>query len=145
MFEHLSKLEIQKDRTRKYSLHELGEGVALEVAPAMQSNKGYYNALLKSSSKLETGAKTRRGVDVDIADVADKTRNDERQLYGEYVVIGWCGICNSQGEEVPFSREAAMELMQKLPDYMFDRLRVFCAQPANWTEEAFDTETVAGN
>lgn len=37
-------------------------------------------------------------------------------IFAEHVVVGWGGIKDEHGEEVPFTKEAFLELMQSAPD-----------------------------
>jgi len=39
------------------------------------------------------------------------------ECYAEAVVLGWEGVCDEQGNEIPYSPEACMKLLQELPEF----------------------------
>jgi len=79
---------------------------------------------------------------------AEANRNDDRALFPLYVLVGWTGIEDDDGAEVPFSPEAAAEFCDQIPGYIFDRIRNFAATPERFVpdgEELPDPEAIAKN
>lgn len=137
-FSHLKKLEIAG--TAEYPMPELGEGTVLTVKPSGESNKEYFNALLRA-----TGAgKRQKKRKVDAAMVAE-IRNQDKELYPKYVIVGWEGLYDAKGAKVKFSPEAAADLLAQLPDYIFDGVRGFCGEPESFVDYVIDVEEQAGN
>lgn len=126
-FSHLSKLQIETDKTITYDLEDLVGQPSLQVLPATEGNKEYFNAALKSQRKNRTSNKN-----IDAAFI-QKGRAKDKELYPKYIIKGWSGILDTQGNAVEFSVENAIEFIRALPDYLFDDLRDFCQNPKNFT------------
>lgn len=141
MFEHLKKLDVSS-ATAWFDFPEAGPDARLAVKPANEANPHYYNALIRTVGKGRRPAKQ-----VTVEDL-DRHRNNDRNLYPRYVIVGWEGLTDENGESIPFSRDAATELCVALPDWLFDRLRNFASQPENFLpedEELPDPQEIAGN
>jgi len=64
----------------------------------------------------------------------EENREQDRELYPRFVLTGnWGGWLDDEtGNEVPYSEEAARELLTQLPIDEFDELRAFCNEPHNF-------------
>lgn len=118
-------LEI-KDSVKEFSLpwfEAFDQWACLLVQSATDSNGRYQEAALARSS-------TRNRVIAASGNMtskqANEDRDDDRELYTLYVVVGWRGIKDKSGNEVEFSREACRALLKAFPDWIFDKLRSFC-------------------
>ena len=142
MFDHLKKLDV-KDATSWVEMPELGPEAEICIRPATEANAPYYNALIRRVGKGRRAVKQLTAADL------ERHRDDDRALYGKLVLAGWKGVLDVEGQEIPFSRDAASELCEKLPGWLFDRLRNHASQPENFLgedEEALpDPQEVAGN
>ena len=141
-FGHLHKHDVQVSKVQNYQLYQIAGEPTLKLAPATAANKPYYNALLKRMRRtqrlLRFGSLT--------AAVIEETRDDDRKLYAEHVVKGWDNVVDSEEEAAPFSREACSDFLAALPDWIFDEVRTFAADAANFTDdEVDDIEGIAGN
>lgn len=145
MFEHLKALEV-KGKTASFPLSMLQGCPKLIVRPATESNKPYFNEVLRRSAKtLRKAANGDISVDTD---TLDKNRQDDRRLFPKHVIVGWEGIKDSQGKEVPFSQENCVEFLQALPDWIFDDIGIFCRKNSNFVDEPVeidDAEDLAKN
>lgn len=155
MFEKLQQFNIA-DKTAKFDLHEMGPEARLIVKPATSANVEYHNNMMAMG-----GARLRRLAQADTisAEDAQKSRDEDRQLFPRFVIIGWENIPGDpNGEEAdvldenghcPFRRKYALQLCQQLPDHIFDRLRNFAATPRNFYPEGAvdlpDIDELAGN
>lgn len=145
MFDYLKDLEVGVEKTAEFPLYGVpgfeGRTPVLIVRPATNSNKPLVNAVLKKSGKVRELAS--KGQD---AEFLAATRDEDRELYSQHVLVGWRDIVNGDKATVPFNTESALELMRKLPVYMFDRLRSFAGQPESFlqTGESLDPN-LAGN
>lgn len=142
-FSHLKKLEVKGGSTADFKMHALDGTPVLTVKPAMESNKQYFNASLKAS---RSNMRSIRNGNV-TAGLLDETRETDRVLYGKFVLVGWSGVLDGSGKQVPFSREIAGDFLDALPNWLFDELREFCGTPSNFIEDddQVDTEAVAKN
>lgn len=129
-FSNLQRLNVS-EKTSWCDLPELGADARLELKPASEANKPYFNALLKQSAKRARAVA--RGAAI-TADVLSKNRDEDRVLYSEYVVKGWEGIVDAQNKLVPFSNEDCVEFLKALPDWLFDRIRNHASAPENYVE-----------
>ena len=140
-FDQLKKLEVSGTKTARLTLYALESEPVLILAPATESNKPYFNGLLKRNARHLNRIQSRTIT----VSVTKENRDDDRRLYAEHVVKGWESISDSQGNQVPFDKEACLEFLTALPDYIFDDVRVFATNPRNFTEEMVDPEEVSGN
>ena len=143
-FSHLKKLDVDVKTTAEMTLHAVDGAPVLILAPALESNKGYFNASLKSSRKhlrsVRNGNMT--------AALVEDTRDEDRRLYPIYVIKGWRNVQDMNRKDVPFSPEACAGFLDALPNWLFDEVREFAGMPANFVGgngDMVDTETVAKN
>lgn len=63
-------------------------------------------------------------------------------LFAEYVIIGWGGIEDEKGREVPFSKEAFLELVKSAPD-LWIRIRAEADKRERFQREHLEREKTA--
>lgn len=141
-FGHLKKLEVGNDQTGEFHMHALEGEPVLVVKPALESNRGYFNASLRSSRKnmraIRNGNLT--------AGMLDETRETDRELYVGHVVVGWRNVVDAKGKPVEFNSSDCRDFLAALPNWLFDELREFCGTPGNFIQEdQVDAEATAGN
>jgi hypothetical protein len=139
-FSHLRKLEV-REKTSCFIFDDITGEPTFEVKPATQSNPKYFNALLRSSKSRISRAK--KGVIDDT--MLKQNRDEDRKLFPRHVIVGWENVMDSSGKEVPFSIENCTEFLEKLPDWLFDKLRDFAASNENFVEEVIDVEELSKN
>ncbi len=67
-----------------------------------------------------------------------------REVYSRTVVLDWKGIKDAEGQDVPYSPEAAVELFKAVPE-MFNDITTLCADMAVFTDgELEDAKQVLG-
>lgn len=138
-FSHLKKL--QANHIVSYELPELGENAVLKLCSANEGNKGYMNGLLRLTG--QTKGQRRKKIKVD-ADSLKEMQKIDRELYPEHVIVGWSGVLDSKKKEVTFSASEVAQLLEQLPDYMFDEIRAFANDPENFVV-GIDSEEKAKN
>jgi hypothetical protein len=144
-FAHLKGLSPEGKRTW-VRFPEIGPNARIEIAPASEANPEYFNAALRRV------AKKRKDIDISRLTAADfeSNRAEDRDLFGRYVVTNFEGFVDDTPEHklVPFSREAAMDLCQQLPYWLFDRLRTSAMDMSLFVDGLPDPEELkelAGN
>jgi len=122
-------------QTAWFEMPELSPGARVCVKPATESNKGYYNGLLRRS-----GVRARRIQRTDklTAEDADASRSEDRELYPRYVLVNWEGVLDKQNQPVPFTADNNREFCAKLPAWLFDRLRAFAGTPERFLSDSDD-------
>lgn len=144
-FANLKGAEVSAQSKVRYTFLDIEGEPWIEVRPAGETNKPYFNAVLKRQA-----ANRRRLVrgQVDEA-MLSRSRTEDRELYPQHVLTGaWGGWKDESGNDIPCTPEAMRELMQQLPDYQFDGLRSFCNEPTNFRADAIsaaDADSTAGN
>ena len=140
-------------RIARYTMFQVMGEPYIEVSHAGESNKPYFNALLRRSKK---NMRRMRAGAVDAAALADN-RDEDRALYPRYIVKGWgisekAGvILDSTGNEIEYSAENVSTFLKALPNWLFDELRLFCGEESNFLEdleegeEVPNSEEVSGN
>jgi hypothetical protein len=141
-FGHLKALEVKAESTVEYRLWQIKGTPLLTLAPATESNIPLFNAALKRSGK---GAKNVRvNAQADLGTIKEGRLHD-CELYSKFVVKGWSGVVDSSGDEPPFTVENVHDFLTALPDYIFDDVREYARNPANFVDEMPDTGAVSGN
>jgi hypothetical protein len=143
-FDHL---EVAQENTAWCDLPELSPGARIQLRPATEANRGYYNGLLRRA-----GNRARRAVRTDRVTVEDAelNRSEDRELYPRFVIVGWEGVLNRKTNEgIPFSADHCREFCAKLPAWLFDRLRTFASTPERFLQQGDelppDAQELAGN
>lgn len=137
-FAGMSKLSLEEGRTTEYVLSDLVGSPVLMVVPS-----GEHNPALQEIS-------IRRGREIagkQLTTIQVHTyREEDRKLYARFVIKGWRGFKDEEtGRDIPFSVANAEELLRQMPDWLFDKLRIFTADPSNFVQRAFDLGELAGN
>ena len=136
------------DATAVFPLPWLSPKAKLICRPAVEANRPFYEALLRTSGARQRASLTTvTTLKVD-PENSRQDRREDRNIYPGLVVVGWEGITNRQGQEVEFSVDACGSFLRALPDWIFDRLRLFAMRPDNFVREAAplpDAATLVGN
>ena len=130
------------DATAELELQWLRGGPTLVVRPAGESNPAWQAGMLRLSGNrqrnvLSSGKVTKED--------ADRDRDDDRRLYPKTVIVGWRGVMSrATGKEVKFSVEACERFLKQLPDWVFNKIRIFCMRPENFISAEELEPDVAG-
>lgn len=128
-FGHLKALQIS-ETLAEYRLVQIEGAPSLFVAFAGETNKPYLNAVLRSlRGRSAVSARTMTPAQL------DATRDQDREEYSRHIVKRWERVVDAQGQEVRLSQQEALQFLQALPNWLFDDLRSFCANPANFLAE----------
>jgi len=141
-FSHLKKFDI-KGNTAEFVLDDIEVEPApiLILKPATQSNRKYFNALLKGSGTRLSRIK-RAKID---EKVYEDNLKEDKKLYPEHVIVGWKNVTDTSGKEVSFNKQNCISFVEQLPDWIFEKVRNFAATNENFVEEQMDAEEVSKN
>lgn len=142
-YSHLRALEVSTQTTSEFPLDQItvnGVSPVLIVVPATDANKPYFNTLLKRAGKAARVIK-RGAIN---SGMIDDNRDQDKELFSKHVIIGWRDQVGADGEEIPFSKQECADFLSCLPNWLFDDLRTYCSDPANFTE-GIDIEVTAKN
>ena len=122
-FQHLNQYDT-RGQTAWVELPELGPNARIEIAPATEANKPFYNATLRLGNKR--ARRLAASKDISVEDF-NKARREDAKLYPQHITVGWEGVLEEDKiTEIPYSREVAEELFLELCDvapHIFDRVR----------------------
>ena len=128
--------------TARHIFYEIPGEPWLEVKPATEWNKPFFNALLKRQRR---GRRLLRGGTLTV-DMIKRTRDEDRDLYAKHIVIGWGGVVDVDSKTVELSPENCHDFLYAIPDESFDLLRDFAGDSQTFVEDAVtDTEDTAKN
>lgn len=145
-FSHLKTLEPLGSLVVDFPFFQIEGRPVLKVRHAGRSNAPYANALDKLNAKsgamrrLSQGKMDRRTIDA--------ARDDSRDLFARFVIVGWGGVVDASGAPVAFTLENCRAWLVALPDYLFEELLRFCADQQNFLPDAPTSEEIedqAGN
>lgn len=135
-FSHLKSLNVSGTTVVEYPLYQLDGNAILHLASASESNKGYFNALLRKAGRTAQAVKA-NAVN---ANTLKQNRDEDRVLYAKHVLKGWSGILDADSTEVPYNEENGEEFLQSLPDWLFDEIRNFASNVRNFIDSPIDVE-----
>jgi hypothetical protein len=128
---------VEATDTVDYTFYQIEGEPTLKVAPATEANKPYFNAILRRGRKnvraLNAGAIT--------TGMIASNREEDRALYGTHIVKGWTSVKDAEEKDAPFTPDNVRGFLAALPNWIFDDLRTFCGNAANFLEEGI-TEAV---
>lgn len=138
-YSHLKNLDIEGKtadctlsfQTKPTKPGEAAEFPSLKVRPATEANAAFANEQLKMTKK--TAVLARAGA-FNTATFKE-ARDNDRDLYARYVVVGWKGIYDSHGKEQKFNEDECRAFLRALPDHLFDQIRAFCTDPSNFSDQ----------
>lgn len=144
-FSQFDRLRMTEESTAVYRLHQLEGEPTLTVAPALEANAPYLNALLKQSKDSN-----RRLQALGASPAAlEASREDARVLFARHVIRGWNGVVDSKGAPVEFSEQNCLAFLRALPAWIFDAIQSFCTRPTNFIKPGEagpkEIEATAGN
>lgn len=130
-FSHLNSLDVNNDNTTDVVLYELEGAPTIYLAPALEANKPYYNDVLRNSMQKAAALRANKGI---TADMAKTNREEERERFKKHnIVAGWKGLLSADGKtEVKYSKEAAADFIDAIPDWLFDKLHMEASQPQSF-------------
>lgn len=137
-FSHLAKLEVSGNKTVDFAIFQIEGAPVLHVVAASESNRAYFNELLRKGGKRQAKKK------VD-AETVKSNREEDRVLYARHIVKGWSGIKDDKGKVVEFTEGECLGFLSSLPDWIFDELRAFASDLQNFIEAPIDVEEKAKN
>jgi hypothetical protein len=132
-FKHLASLRVQDNATVEYTFYRIGGDPTLSVQHAGRSNVAFFNAALRQTKIARRKAKSRKGAGITAASI-EQARQEDIQMFAEFIVTGWSGVLDSKGKEVPYSQEVCIQFLNAIPPDMFDELREFCLDIENFRE-----------
>lgn len=139
-FDHLKKLET-KGKTTEYSIHQIEGEPILILRPANESNKGYFNSILRKSRRnlrnLRAGAINEK--------LIAENREQDRVLFPKHVIVDWKDMPDGDGNSVPFSPDTCEEFLRALPNWIFDEIRAFAGNNENFYGETMAAEDIASD
>ena len=144
-FDHLDRERLSAGRTAEYHFTRAYSDVVpvLTVRPiAPTLNPAYTNAFVRASggARRIQAMQHRRLAATDFAGMSDESRNIDRDLYAEHVVVGWRDVVGADGKDVDFCKKDCREFLHHIDDYVFDELRAFCLEPGNFVDVLSDDD-----
>ena len=132
-FSHLKKLAVDQKKVIDYELMELEGDPAPKLLGvfAGETNSGYYNALIKRSSRNARRFRAKKLTTKELK----QHRDEDRELFPQYVITGWENVKDAAGKVVKFNEANCLEFLTALPDWLFDDVRGFYANPESFVDE----------
>lgn len=116
-------------------IHRVTPEISFTLARAGGAN-ARYSKVLAAKMRPYTRQIADETIDIDLA-------NDILiEVFAETVLLGWKGITDAEGNEIPFTVENAVALFKQLPDLFFD-VRDHAGKMANF--RAQEITDVVGN
>jgi len=140
-FANLKVLEVKAERTAAFTIYQIEGEPVLHMAPATEANKPYFNALLKRSKRNQRRINSGNFT----SGMIKENRDNDRELYPQFVVRGWDRVVDAKGEAVKPTQENVVDYLKALPDWLFDEARAFATDPQNYVGDIVDAEDLSGN
>lgn len=148
-FSHLQGLEVP-EAEHEFELYEIESCPVLHVVCTV-GNDDYENQIRAKRTEIERKhrknlkKKGRRRAQTALLELM---REPDRDAYPGTVVVGWKTNTDVNGDEVEYSDEDCHTFLHALPDWLFDRIRLYCMDPQNFINQPMtdeDEEELAGN
>ena len=139
-FSQIKKYDI-RERTSFVDMPELGDGARIEVKTTADTNKGYYNGVLRIGTKRSRELAKKKVVDTD--DIV-RDRRDAASLFPKHVMVSFDRVPDENGDLLEYSEEVGKELVEELiktAPHLFDRIRDHAGELVNF----YDDIEVAGD
>lgn len=141
-FTQLKALQVTSKNVKDFDFPELGAKAVLKLRSSNEGNSGYMNGLLRLTGQSK-GSRRRKATDIN-AQAMDDLRDHDKELYPEWVIVGWEGVLDGKGKEVEYSVDEVKSLVGQLPNWLFDEIRAFVNDPANFVDQ-IDSEEIGKN
>lgn len=147
-FSNLAGAQVTPDSTADFTFYDLPGEPWVRVKPTGDLNRAYFGEVLAANTKSGARKRLQRGK-ID-PEMLEQNRQLDRRLLPKHADGGAMGGWeDDQGNPVPYSPDAFRELCEQLPADLFDELRAFCNEPANFRAEEApsdeDIEETLGN
>ena len=141
-FSHLSRCEPDNTKTVPFPLpYDLG---TLLVVSSTESNRAYFNDRFRANRVNRARQQQITSGNIN-SKLIREVRDEDRVAYSKFVVRGWEGVRDANGNLAPFTQENCQKFLTALPDHLFEEVRDFCRNAANFIEQVVDAEGVAKN
>lgn len=133
-FKNVAKAHIGPETVARFDIPEIEGCPWLEVRPAGESNKAYFNEALRQQ------AKDARRVSRGVMSVEDTVRERAQAIepYAKHILTGngggWISAETDAEVAMPLDLDSRIVLLKSLPPDVFDRLRIFCNQLQNFRD-----------
>lgn len=111
------------------------EGITLDFGPEIGrfviARAGGANERYKAAARRIVGPH-QRAIDMGLIG-DDQARELIAECFAEAVILGWSGVKNAEGQEIPFSKQACKALLLELPD-LFDCIRDEATKVSNFLQ-----------
>ena len=130
-FSYLKKVRQNTEDTVNFEVPNIqvnGKSFIFHVVPATDENKAVQREQLKNVAKHAN--KSRNSIFTQKFLEEQNTR--DKYVYAHHVVKGWENVVDGKGQEVSFSPDNFLELINGLDSWAFTALREFCTTPSNF-------------
>ena len=146
MFDHLAEgLTVDGEKTAVYIFHEFPGEPKFECKPAIEANTAFSAATLKLANVRSKRSRKRAITAKDIA----QTRQDSAKVIIAHCLVGWKDLKDEKGNDVPYSKERAVEFFnlitnpKKVSPRIFQEFLDWIGDEENFIDEDDSIITVA--
>ncbi len=129
-FAHLAVYDI-KASTARFPLDKyfpVLKGAYLQVRPATNANKDWLAAVVQYEQEHPTEDNET------VMQGRDRENAMALELYPGLVVTEMCNVVDAAGDPVASNLHEIAEFLQQIPDWVFERLRIFCQRPESFVK-----------
>ena len=136
-FGYLKAADVSADQTQEFPIDEIRvneKTPVLIVRTALSGNKAYRNEVLKDAARISRGGRVRVS-----GRMVEDNRARDQELYAKHIICGWRDVVDGEGNPVEYTAENGREFLEAIPDFVFDALRLFCNDPASFSDGDLNT------
>lgn len=115
-------------------MNEDGSYPVLIVKPATSKNPEYYNQQMRMAVARKEDALRYNSTKIIDALMLENQRKDDRELFPRTVIVGWKNVIDADGTIVDFNIDDCIDFLDAIPDYIFDKIREFAKNEANFSK-----------
>lgn len=129
-FSHLNALQQRGDTEFPYKLEQIKGAPTIWFLPATDANKSFMNETLRRANAR--AGRNRRGQRV-TQDVIRESRTEDKEVFAKTCARRW-NVQDASGVDVEFSEDNCREFFDALPDWLFDDIRTWLTNAANFVD-----------
>jgi hypothetical protein len=134
-FSHLAQLEPRADIDVPFKLEQITGAPTIWFKPGTDVNKAFLNeSLRRANLRNNTSRRAKRLTE----DTLKASRDEDREVLAKTCATRW-DVKDANGKAVEFSEANCLAFFRALPDWLFDEIRAFVTDPANFVVTADGT------
>lgn len=134
-FSNIAALNVDETTLAPYTFYYIPDEPVIWLAPATEENKPYINAHRRAAAEQAAKEIRRPSGEIMTPEEREENRDIDRKIIAEHCAKRWDRIKDRHGNIIEFSQEECLAFLRALPNWMFDPIRGFVLNQANFIQK----------